>query len=55
MGIRQMHVIGLQKSDLIKPRLSLKATKTRGMEILGVVFVEIMVSQEGNSISSKQL
>ena len=55
MGVRQMNAMGLQKSDLIKPKLSLKAANTTGMEILGDVFVEIMVSREGNSISSRQL
>ena len=30
MGIKQMHVIGLQKSDLIEPRLSLKTANTTG-------------------------
>ena len=50
-----MNAMGLQKSDLIKPKLSLRAAKTTGMEIVGGVFVEIMVSQEGNSISSRQL
>ena len=50
-----MHTIGFQKSDLIKPRLSLRAANTTGMEVLGGVFVEIMVSQERNSISSRQL
>ena len=55
MGIRQIHAMGLQKSDLIKPKLSLRASNTTGMEILGGVFVVIMVSREGKSISSKQL
>ena len=50
-----MNAIGLQKSDLIKPKISLRAANTTGMEILGGVFKEIMVSQEGNSISSRQL
>jgi len=55
MGVRQINAMGLQKSDLIKPKLSLRAANTTGMEILGGVFVEIIVSQEGNSISSRQL
>ena len=50
-----MNAMGLQKSDLIKPKLSLKAANTTGMEILGGVFVEVMVSQKGNPISSIQL
>jgi len=54
-GVRQMNAMGLQKSDLIEPKLSLKAANTSGMEILGGVFIEIMVSREGNSISSRQL
>ena len=50
-----MNDIGLQKSDLIQPRISLKAANTTGMVILGVVFEEIVVSQKGKSVSSKQL
>ena len=49
-----MNAMGLQKSDLIKPKLSLKAANSTGMEILGGVFIEIRVSQEGNSLSSRQ-
>ena len=50
-----MNAMGLQKSDLIKPKLSLKAAKTTGMEILGGVLEELMVSQKGNPISSRHL
>ena len=50
-----MNAMGLLKPDLIKPKLSLKAANTTGMEILGGVFVEVMVSQKGNPISSRQL
>ena len=50
-----MNAMGLQKSNLIKPKLSYKAANTIGMDILGGVFIEIMISQKGNSISSRQL
>ena len=54
MGVRQMNALGLQMSDLIKPTLTLKAANTTGMEILGGVFVEVMISREGKSIFSIQ-
>ena len=52
MGVRQMNALGLQMSDLIKPKLMLKAANTTGMEILGEVFVEVMISQERKTIST---
>ena len=38
-----MNALGLQMSDLIKPKLTLKAANTTGMEILGGVFVEVII------------
>ena len=50
-----MNALGLQMSDLIKPKLTLKAANTTGMEILGGVFVEVIISREGKTMSSRQL
>ena len=39
MGIRQMHAIGLQKSDLIQPRISLKAANITGISSKQLCYV----------------